>query len=144
MDEPCPVCGQSLDMEPGLYYGTNLVSYSVAVLISVMTLFYGAFLSGSLYTIAAFLSGWLLTAYYLYCCNPRLCDCSGLFGLHSSFLIVLIGISRVILLSPKKWIKTKCTMVALWKGLCVIGELFLLFIGGEGMFLVLLSLWIIC
>lgn len=36
-DERHLVCGQSLDMEPGLYYGTNLVSYSVAVLISVVT-----------------------------------------------------------------------------------------------------------
>ena len=38
MNERCPVCGQPLDMEPGFYYGTNLVSYGVAVLISVVTL----------------------------------------------------------------------------------------------------------
>jgi len=37
MNERCPVCGQPLDMEPGFYYGTNLVSYSVAVLIIVIT-----------------------------------------------------------------------------------------------------------
>ena len=35
MNERCPVCGQPLDMEPGFYYGTNMVSYSLAVLISV-------------------------------------------------------------------------------------------------------------
>jgi hypothetical protein len=37
MNERCPVCGQPLDMEPGFYYGTNLVSYSLAILISVAT-----------------------------------------------------------------------------------------------------------
>jgi uncharacterized protein (DUF983 family) len=37
MNERCPICGQPLDMEPGFYYGTNLVSYGVAVLISVAT-----------------------------------------------------------------------------------------------------------
>ena len=37
MNERCPVCSQPLDMEPGFYYGTNLVSYGVAVLISVAT-----------------------------------------------------------------------------------------------------------
>lgn len=37
MNERCPVCGQPLDMEPGFYYGTNLVSYSLAILLSVAT-----------------------------------------------------------------------------------------------------------
>lgn len=37
MNERCPVCGQPLDMEPGFYYGTNLVSYTVAVLIVVIS-----------------------------------------------------------------------------------------------------------
>ena len=37
MNQRCPVCGQPLDMEPGFYYGTNLVSYSLAILISVAT-----------------------------------------------------------------------------------------------------------
>jgi len=35
MNERCPVCGQPLDMEPGFYYGTNLVSYSLAIVLSV-------------------------------------------------------------------------------------------------------------
>lgn len=35
MNERCPVCGQPLDMEPGFYYGTNMVSYTLAVIISV-------------------------------------------------------------------------------------------------------------
>lgn len=39
MNERCPVCGQPLDMEPGFYYGTNMVSYVLAVLISVATFF---------------------------------------------------------------------------------------------------------
>lgn len=37
MNERCPVCGQPLDMEPGFYYGTNLVSYTLAVLFSIAT-----------------------------------------------------------------------------------------------------------
>lgn len=37
MNEKCPVCGQPLDMEPGFYYGTNLVSYTLAILLSVAT-----------------------------------------------------------------------------------------------------------
>lgn len=37
MNEHCPVCSQPLDMEPGFYYGTNLVSYALAILLSVVT-----------------------------------------------------------------------------------------------------------
>jgi uncharacterized protein (DUF983 family) len=37
MNEKCPVCSQPLDMEPGFYYGTNLISYALAVLISVVS-----------------------------------------------------------------------------------------------------------
>jgi uncharacterized protein (DUF983 family) len=37
MNERCPVCAQPLDMEPGFYYGTNLVSYALAILLSVAT-----------------------------------------------------------------------------------------------------------
>jgi hypothetical protein len=39
MHERCPVCGQPLDMEPGFYYGTNMISYVLAVFISVLTFF---------------------------------------------------------------------------------------------------------
>lgn len=35
MNERCPVCSQPLDMEPGFYYGTNMVSYALAILFSV-------------------------------------------------------------------------------------------------------------
>jgi len=38
MNERCTVCGQPLDMEPGFYYGTNMVSYALAVMLSVLTL----------------------------------------------------------------------------------------------------------
>lgn len=37
MNERCAICGQSLDMEPGFYYGTNMVSYTLAILISAGT-----------------------------------------------------------------------------------------------------------
>ena len=39
MNDNCPVCGQPLDLEPGFYYGTNMISYALAVLVSVATLF---------------------------------------------------------------------------------------------------------
>ena len=39
MNEKCPVCGQPLDMEPGFYYGTNMISYTLAVLICIVTFF---------------------------------------------------------------------------------------------------------
>ena len=38
MNDTCPVCGQTTDMEPGFYYGTSYVSYALAVAISVATL----------------------------------------------------------------------------------------------------------
>ena len=37
MNERCPVCGQPLDMEPGFYYGTNMTSYVIALLVSVLS-----------------------------------------------------------------------------------------------------------
>lgn len=37
MNDKCPLCGQPLDMEPGFYYGTNLISYGLAVLVCVTT-----------------------------------------------------------------------------------------------------------
>lgn len=37
MNENCPVCGQTTDMEPGFYYGTSYVSYALAVAVSVAT-----------------------------------------------------------------------------------------------------------
>jgi len=39
MHHQCPVCGQPLDMEPGFYYGTNMVSYTLAILICLFTFF---------------------------------------------------------------------------------------------------------
>jgi uncharacterized protein (DUF983 family) len=46
MNERCPVCGQPLDMEPGFYYGTNMVSYALAVLICLATFFLWLFTIG--------------------------------------------------------------------------------------------------
>ncbi|HEU4472672.1 MAG TPA: DUF983 domain-containing protein [Flavisolibacter sp.] len=37
MNEQCPVCGQPFDMEPGFYYGTNMISYALAVLVSALS-----------------------------------------------------------------------------------------------------------
>lgn len=37
MNESRPVCGQPLDMEPGFYYGTNMISYTLAVIISALS-----------------------------------------------------------------------------------------------------------
>ena len=38
MNEACPVCGQTTDMEPGFYYGTSYVSYALAIAVSTATL----------------------------------------------------------------------------------------------------------
>ena len=37
MNEKCPVCTQPLNMEPGFYYGTNMISYTLAVIFSLLT-----------------------------------------------------------------------------------------------------------
>lgn len=37
MFDRCQVCGQPLDMEPGFYYGTNMISYALAVLVSAIS-----------------------------------------------------------------------------------------------------------
>lgn len=39
MNDQCPVCGQPLDMEPGFYYGTNMISYVLAVIVCLVTFF---------------------------------------------------------------------------------------------------------
>jgi uncharacterized protein (DUF983 family) len=46
MNERCPVCGQPLDIEPGFYYGTNMISYALAVLLSAITFIIWAFTIG--------------------------------------------------------------------------------------------------
>lgn len=38
MNETCPVCGQPMDLEPGFYYGTIMISYALAVLFCVISL----------------------------------------------------------------------------------------------------------
>lgn len=37
MNEDCPVCRQPFDMEPGFYYGTNMISYVLAVIFSIVS-----------------------------------------------------------------------------------------------------------
>jgi len=37
MNEHCPVCSQPFDMEPGFYYGTNLISYTLAIVVSAIS-----------------------------------------------------------------------------------------------------------
>ena len=37
MHNHCPVCSQPFDMEPGFYYGTNMISYALAVLVSIIS-----------------------------------------------------------------------------------------------------------
>lgn len=39
MNDQCPVCGQPLEMEPGFYYGTNMISYGLAVMVCIITFF---------------------------------------------------------------------------------------------------------
>ncbi|TAL47835.1 MAG: DUF983 domain-containing protein [Chitinophagaceae bacterium] len=37
MNEYCPICGQSMEIEKGFYYGTGYVSYVITVAFSVST-----------------------------------------------------------------------------------------------------------
>jgi hypothetical protein len=37
MHDRCPICNQPFDMEPGFYYGTNMISYALAVLVSIIS-----------------------------------------------------------------------------------------------------------
>ena len=37
MNKDCPTCGQRMEIEPGFYYGTAYVSYSLTVAFSVFT-----------------------------------------------------------------------------------------------------------
>ena len=46
MNDRCLRCGQPLDMEPGFYYGTNMVSYALAVVLSIISFILWAFLIG--------------------------------------------------------------------------------------------------
>lgn len=37
MNEPCPACGQAMEIETGFYYGTGYVSYAITVAFSAST-----------------------------------------------------------------------------------------------------------
>lgn len=37
MNPQCPVCGQPFDMEPGFYYGTNMISYALSLLVTAVS-----------------------------------------------------------------------------------------------------------
>ena len=37
MNDKCPVCGQRMEIEPGFYFGTAYVSYSLTIAFSVST-----------------------------------------------------------------------------------------------------------
>ena len=37
MNDSCGVCGQPMDLEPGFYYGTIMISYALAVLFCVVS-----------------------------------------------------------------------------------------------------------
>ena len=39
MHDECPVCGQPMDLEPGFYYGTNMISYGLAIFICIISFF---------------------------------------------------------------------------------------------------------
>lgn len=37
MHDHCPICNQKYEMEPGFWYGTGYVSYTLAILLSAIT-----------------------------------------------------------------------------------------------------------
>ncbi len=38
MNETCPVCGHPMNLEPGFYYGTIMISYALAVFLCIISL----------------------------------------------------------------------------------------------------------
>src|SRR4051812_26069489 len=37
MNDTCPVCSQPMDLEPGFYYGTIMISYALSVMLCLFT-----------------------------------------------------------------------------------------------------------
>jgi uncharacterized protein (DUF983 family) len=72
MHERCPVCGQSLDMEPGFYYGTNMVSYTLAVLLSAVSFFVWWILIGFSFQDSRFFWWMGINAFLLVALQPPL------------------------------------------------------------------------
>jgi len=72
MHEQCPVCGQPFDMEPGFYYGTNMISYALALVLSLLTLLLWILLIGVSFQDSRFF-WWLgVNAVLLVCLQPPL------------------------------------------------------------------------
>ena len=46
MNDHCPVCNQPFDMELGFYYGTNMISYALAVIVSIISFIFWLLLIG--------------------------------------------------------------------------------------------------
>jgi hypothetical protein len=81
MNENCPVCGQTTDMEPGFYYGTSYVSYALAVAVSVTT----------------FIAWWILIGFSL--------DDNRFFWWMGINAVILIGLQPVLMrLSRTIWL----------------------------------------
>lgn len=87
MHERCPVCGQPLDMEPGFYYGTNMVSYGLAVLFSALT-FVAWWLLFGMTPISRFISWLTVNAVLLVLLQPPLMRLS-----RSVWIVFFIGYS---------------------------------------------------
>ena len=97
MNERCPVCGQSLDMEPGFYYGTNMISYALAVLFSVATFILWWILIGFSLQDKRFFVWIGVNAVLLVLLQPPLCVFQEPYGLLSLFLIAGTGIKEIFL-----------------------------------------------
>jgi uncharacterized protein (DUF983 family) len=91
MNERCPVCGQPLEMEPGFYYGTNMVSYALAILFSGFSFILWWLPLDSLQKMPAFSGGWESMLFYLLFCNHHSCDFPVLYGSYFLFLTVPTG-----------------------------------------------------
>ena len=72
MNEHCPVCGQTTDMEPGFYYGTSYVSYALGIAISVATFIAWWLLIGFSFQDNRFFWWMGINAFLLVCLQPPL------------------------------------------------------------------------
>lgn len=72
MNETCPVCGQSFNIEVGFYYGAGYVSYALSVALSVATFIAWWLLIGFSYSDNRFLYWIIFNAVFLIFMQPYL------------------------------------------------------------------------
>ena len=98
MNNNCPTCGQRMEIEPGFYYGTAYVSYSLTVAFSVSTFVAWWVLIGFSLDDNRSSGGWGQMQFSWSCFNPGLCASRELFGYLFLLNIIRIGEQKSLVL----------------------------------------------